>query len=337
MGYYGTKFDANEPIAGEPNSTLSFELFVSSGFCDFELSSITRTLTLANELCGSTRFIWRIVSDTPGLTKSRSDMIVRSELAVPDHLLSDVMIVVGGVNIARSDEWQKRARAMQRRARPVALLSDAATAYIKATHAPAGKVTTHWRDVEMLTEEGYHPNLTHCFSENSDGIVTAAGAGSTAELILGLIAPILDGPQVAELGNRLLIHTIRKSDAEQPKNLADNTALFDGQVTQAIRIMESTLADPIPIAELVTDLRLSTRQLERSFRKVFNDTPARFYKRLRTRRAKDLLEETLMPLTEISVATGFGSLTTMANAVKQEFGQTPSKLRARRRVEILKH
>ncbi|MCK8462252.1 helix-turn-helix domain-containing protein [Aliiroseovarius sp. S1339] len=327
----------NLAVAGKPSTLRSFELFVSAGFCDFELSSVTRTLTLANELCGTARFTWRIVSDTPGLTKSRSDMIVRSELAVPDHLLSDVMIVVGGTNTARSDEWLKRARAMQRKARPVALLSDAATAYIKATHAPAGKVTTHWRDVEMLSEEGYHPNLTHCFSENSDGIVTAAGAGATAELILGLIAPMLDGPQVAELGNRLLIHTIRKSDAEQPKNLADNAALFDGQVTQAIRIMESTLADPIPISELVRDLRLSTRQLERNFREVFDDTPARFYKRLRTRRAKDLVEETLMPLTEISVATGFGSLATMANAVKEEFGQTPSKLRARRRVKILKH
>lgn len=337
MGHMEEPFDARAPIASRAGGSRSFEIFVTRGFCDFELASVTRTLALANDVCGVPCVKWRIVSDTPGMVQSRGDMLIRAEPSVRDHMFSDVMIVVGGNKVAASSEWHKRARAMQRKARPVALLSDAATAYIKSTHAPAGKVTTHWRDVEMLAEEGFHPNLTHSFSENSDGIVTAAGAGATAELVIGLIAPLLNGPQVAELGNRLLLHTIRKSDAEQPKNLADNAALFDGQVSLAIHIMEDTLAEPIAMSELVRALGVSTRQLERSFRRVFNDTPARFYKRLRTRRAKDLVEQTLMPLTDISVATGFGSIVTMSNAVKQEFGQTPSKLRARRRVEILKH
>lgn len=337
MGQLKAKFVPVTAVDAKPETTRSIELFVTKAFCDFELSNVTRTLQLANEICGTERFVWRVVSDTPGLTKSRGGTMVRSELAVMEHLFSDIMIVIGGNRVNDSMFWLKRARSMQRKALTVALLSDAATAYIKATHAPAGRVTTHWRDVEILTEEGYYPNLTHSYSENSDGIITAAGAGATAELVIGLISPLLEGPQIAALSNRLLLHTIRKSDAVQPRNLADNAAVFDSQVTQAIRLMEDSLSEPMPMSELVREIGVSTRQLERSFRKVFNDTPARFYKRLRTRRAKDLIEETLMPLADVCVATGFGSTVTMANAMKQEFGKTPSKLRTRRRVEILKH
>jgi len=312
----------------------SFELYVADGFSELELAAITHTLTEANDTLAEHVFSWRFVSDVPGLVKGASNMMVRAEPAIANYGFSDVMIVVGGHHNAKP-AWLARARAMQRKARLVVLLSDAATAYIKSTTAPAGGVTTHWRDIAVLEESGYYPNLTTRFSENSDGIVTAAGAGATSELIIGLIAPQLQAPHVAELGNRLLLHTIRKSDAEQPKDIADNEGLFDIHVTQAIRLMEDTIADPMPMAELTAQVGLSTRHLERVFRKVFNDSPARFYKKLRAKRARTMIEETLMPMVDIAVATGFGSVNTLAKAVKDEYGVTPSKMRARRKISLL--
>lgn len=312
----------------------TFELYIGRGFCDLELASITHTLATANDVLARTAFHWRFVSEAPGFVEGATGMIVRAEPAIHDHGFSDIMVVIGG-GAAINADFMRRARAMQRKALPVVLLSDAATAYIKTAKSPAGKVTTHWRDIATLAETGYHPNLTARFSENSDGIITAAGAGATSELIIGLIAPLLTSAQVAELGNRLLLHTIRKSDAEQPKDIADNEGLFDAHVTQAIRLMEDTIAEPMPMAELTRQVGLSTRHLERVFRKVFNDTPAKFYKRLRTKRARTMIEETLMPMVEVAVATGFGSCDTLAKAVKDEYGMTPSKMRARKKITLL--
>lgn len=313
---------------------LSFELLVARGYCELELSAITHTLSVANEVLSERVFSWRYLSATPGLVRGGAGQMVRAEPAIDDYGFSDVMIVVGGAQGGKPS-WLRRVRAMQRQARPVVLLSGAATAYIRATTAPAGRVTTHWRDLAALEESGYYPNLSTRFSESSDGVITAAGAGATAELVIGLIAPRLQPPQVAELGNRLLLHTIRKSDAEQPKDIADNEGLFDIHVTQAIRLMEETIADPMPMAELTAQVGLSTRHLERVFRKVFNDSPARFYKKLRAKRARTMIEETLMPMVDIAVATGFGSVNTLAKAVKDEYGVTPSKMRARRKINLL--
>ncbi|WP_394198592.1 GlxA family transcriptional regulator [Litoreibacter albidus] len=326
---------ATSPLEGATGAPRRrFELFVSKGFSELELAAITHTLTEANDVRVEEQFSWRFVSDVPGLVKGAAGMLVRAEPAIVDYGFSDVMVVVGGRQDAKPG-WLPRARAMQRQARMVVLLSDAATAYIKSTNAPAGRITTHWRDIAALNESGYYPNLTTRFSENNDGIVTAAGAGATAELIIGVIAPQLQSAQVAELGNRLLLHTIRKSDAEQPKDIADNEGLFDVHVTQAIRLMEETLSDPMPMAELTAQVGLSTRHLERVFRKVFNDSPARFYKKLRAKRARTMIEETLMPMVDIAVATGFGSVNTLAKAVRDEYGVTPSKMRARRKISLL--
>jgi len=188
-----------------------FELFVSKGFCGFELAAVTHVLRCANALMTRDLFEWRFVSDKPGLVTGKDGMLVRAEPAIPDHGFGDAMIVVGGNTTAEA--WLPRLRAMQRRSLPVVLLSDAATAYIRET--------------------GYFPNLTSRFAERSDGVVTAAGAGATAELVIGLIAPWMQSTQVAELGNQLLLHTIRKGDAEQPKDIADNAGLFDARVTEA--------------------------------------------------------------------------------------------------------
>jgi len=48
-----------------------------------------------------------------------------------------------------------------------------------------------------------------------------------------------------------------------------------------------------------------------------------------------MIEDTLMPLIDIAVATGFGSVNTLSKAVKDEYGVTPSKMRARRKIKLL--
>ncbi|WP_299297041.1 helix-turn-helix domain-containing protein [uncultured Tateyamaria sp.] len=333
MGKPDTRFDVAAQIDANVQSRV-IEIHMGKGFSGLELTSITHVLNTANTLLGRALFSWRFSTDTPGLVTSDQGALVRAEPAIVDHRLPDMMVVVGGKGAANGS-WLTRARAMQRKARTVVLLSDAATAFIKATKAPSGHVTTHWRDITPLTETGYHPKLTSHLSENSDGIITAAGAGATLELMVGLVAPYLTSPQVAELGNHLLLQTIRKSDAEQPKCMADNEGLFDARLTEVIRLMEDTVNEPMSMTQITAQVGYSTRHMERVFRTTFNDTPARFYKRLRVKRARTMIEESLLPMIDIAIACGFGSCTTMAKAVKAEYGVTPSQMRSRKSIQLL--
>ena len=322
-------------MSGPDDKGLVVEIFVQRGFDAGELTGVTETLRLANEVTGDARFTTRIVSDMPGFVKSGAVVLVRAEPAIEDHVYADMMIVLGGTRVARQG-WARRMRAMQRHKRPVVLLSQAATAFIRAADRPEGPVTTHWRDTVLLREEGYYPTLTTRLAESGNGITTAAGGAATAELVIGLIEGHLTPVELAELGNRMLLSTIRRSDAEQPRDIADNAGLFDARVTQAIKMMEAHLEEPLTMAELTHRVGLSTRHLERVFREVFDDTPARFYKRLRVRRARSMIEDTLIPLIDVALATGFYSHNALARAVRDEYGMTPSKMRARKSIRLIR-
>lgn len=319
---------------GQTPNMHRFEIFASRGFSELELASITHTLTCANDVLGDARFTWRYVSESPGFVTGATDMLIRADPAIDNYGYSDVMIVLGGQR-PRADHWSKRARSMQRSRLPVVLLSDAATAYIKSSTSLNGAVTTHWRDASSLHEEGHHPTLTSRFAENNAGIITSAGGNATCELVIGLIASQLDPLQLGELGSRMLLHAIRKSDAEQPKGISDNAGLFDARVTRALRLMENSLADPMTMTALTRAVGLSTRHLERVFREVFNETPARFYKRLRVKAARSMIEDTLLPLVDVAIATGFSSRHSLSVAIREEFGLTPTKMRARKSIKLM--
>ena len=321
--------------AAPGEARVSVEIHVGAGFDAQEAASIARTLAEANHLLQERHFGWRYVSDNPGLLEARCGLMVRAEPAIDNHGLSDIMFVVGGRGAGKAT-WLGRVRQMQGQRRVVALLSDAATAYIRAVRDPGGKVTTHWRDTAALRETGYHPGLTERLAENAGGVITAAGAGSTAELVIALISGELEPRQIAELGNLLLLPTLRKSDAEQPRDLAGNSSMFDRRVTETVRLMEAHIAEPLNMAELTRAVGLSSRQVERVFREVFDQSPARFYKQLRTRKAWALVQETLLPLADIAVATGFGSVASLSKAVRELYGETPAQARARKDVSLLK-
>ena len=329
------EFQPVRHIQNHQDQTVKVEIYVAAKFNEHEVSSITNTLACANEILRRDVFKPRYVSSKPGLVTARGGQMVRAEPAIDEHGLSDMMFVVGGGCLSAT-EFLPRVRQMTRRARCIVLLSSAATRYIQATTHTSGALTTHWKDAETLREAGYYPTLTNTLAEQSGGVITAAGSGSTTELIIGLIAPYLEQTQIAELGNTLLLPTLRKSDAEQPQSISGNAGLFDRRVTEVIQLMEAHIVDPLDMRTLTRRVGLSSRQVERVFKEVLQTTPARFYKTLRTKRAWALIEDTLMPLADVAVATGFGSVSTMSLAVQREFGMTPSQSRARKSVSLIK-
>ena len=330
-----TDIENNDSTATATNGTrLTFELFVEKGFDEFEIGCIIRTLSLANDIHPNAPFEWRFTSNEPGMVTSANGLIVRAEPAIPDHGFSDLMIVVGGTRVDAAS-WLVRLRMMQRQGLSVVLLSDAATAYIRSSQRLEGRITTHWRDIELLNETGYYPNLSARLSESSGGIITGAGVGATTDLIIGLIASYLSASMIAELGHRLLLNTLRKSTAEQPKKISDSPSLFDNRMRDVIAIMEDNISEPLPMTEITKQAGVSTRQLERVFREVFDESPARFYKVLRIKHARSLVEETLLPLVEVALASGFGSTSTMSAALRSEYGLTAHQMRQRKKVRLL--
>ena len=72
---------------------------------------------------------------------------------------------------------------------------------------------------------------------------------------------------------------------------------------------------------------LSERGLYRTFREQFGVSPKGFYLSLRLERARDLLRQSEMSVSEIAAATGFNSLSRFSQAFRKVYGEPPTSAR----------
>lgn len=75
--------------------------------------------------------------------------------------------------------------------------------------------------------------------------------------------------------------------------------------------------------ELAEQVGLSSRQLERLFRKYLGTTPSRYYMDHRLRRARSLLRSTSLSIIDVAIACGFTSHSHFSKSYRERFGTTP--------------
>ena len=101
----------------------------------------------------------------------------------------------------------------------------------------------------------------------------------------------------------------------------------DTVVHKAMLLLEQQLHSPAPVVELCESLGIGRRQLERRFRRDVGLSPAEYRQRLRLDRARWLLENTDLEVTEVSVECGFQDSANFARVVRKALGVSPSALR----------
>jgi transcriptional regulator GlxA family with amidase domain len=87
------------------------------------------------------------------------------------------------------------------------------------------------------------------------------------------------------------------------------------------------LEEPITLATLAAQAHLSTRTLLRRFEAATGQGPMQWVAERRVERARALLEETDMSVTDVAFASGFGSLPTLRRQFARLTGTSPSAYR----------
>ncbi len=97
-------------------------------------------------------------------------------------------------------------------------------------------------------------------------------------------------------------------------------------VTRALRIInEAPLEDGIEA--LARRLGIGPRHLSRLFRRHLGASPSAVIQTRRLQFAKKLIDETDLPMTQIALASGFGSVRRFNDAVRDVYDRTPSLIR----------
>ncbi len=98
-------------------------------------------------------------------------------------------------------------------------------------------------------------------------------------------------------------------------------------VARAMRMIGQGFLDRAPIGDLADRLGVGPRHLARLFEKHAGATPVEVAQTLRVQRAKRLLDEAEMPITEIAFAAGFSSIRRFNTVFRATYGNCPSVMR----------
>jgi len=98
-------------------------------------------------------------------------------------------------------------------------------------------------------------------------------------------------------------------------------------VERALKLIEEGALDGGRVDDLATRLGIGARHLSRLFADQVGASPIQVAQTLRIQRAKRMLDDTTLPLTEIAFQAGFGSVRRFNATFAQLYGRPPSLIR----------
>jgi len=136
------------------------------------------------------------------------------------------------------------------------------------------------------------------------------------------------GADLANLVADQMIHTAIRSDKdEQRLSIPTRIGVRHPKLATVIHAMEDSIEEPISPSLLAEDVGMSTRQLERLFRRYLNRSPKRYYMEMRLAKARNLLQQTDMSVINVALACGFASPSHFSKCYRALYRTTPYRER----------
>jgi AraC family transcriptional regulator, glycine betaine-responsive activator len=292
-------------------------------------ASAIEPLRLANRMAGHTLYEWRVASETGAPVACSNGVVVQADSALEELSRDTTIIVCGGTQVKRAITrpvltWLRRE---SRKGLAVGAVCTGAQVIAQAGLLDGRRCTIHWENRDSFEEDFPEIALTQNIYVIDRDRYTAAGGMASTDLMLKLIAR-KHGPELANLVADQMIHTgIRSDRDEQRLSIPTRIGVRHPKLATVIHMMEENIEDPISPAVLASDVGMSTRQLERLFRRYLNKSPKRYYMEMRLQKARNLLMQTDMSVINVALACGFASPSHFSKCYRSLYKTTPYRER----------
>jgi transcriptional regulator GlxA family with amidase domain len=102
------------------------------------------------------------------------------------------------------------------------------------------------------------------------------------------------------------------------------TRVEEQKIDECYQAFQQNVSNPPSLPELARSSGLSIYRLKNGFRQRYGDSPFRLITELRMLRAKELLEQGELNVSEVAMEVGYTSLGTFSNTFHARFGLRPS-------------
>jgi transcriptional regulator GlxA family with amidase domain len=298
-------------------------------FTMMPVTSAVEPLRLANRHAEKELYRWSIhtVDGEPARASNGLLTMADGDLeAIPSEAY---VIVCGGLNVQRHADkrlinWLRRAG---RRGQHLGAVCTGAHVLAEAGVLDGYVCTIHWENLPGFGEAFPEIEATGGLFEIDRDRFTSAGGTSALDMMLAMIAS-QHGADLASAVAEMVLHSpIRHHSEHQRMSLPARIGARHPKLVGIIEQMEGNLEEPLSPSLLAKQAGLSTRQLERLFRRYLDRSPKRYYLELRLKKARSLLLQTDLSVINVALACGFSSPSHFSKCYRAYYGRTPYRER----------
>ncbi|MGW6405082.1 GlxA family transcriptional regulator [Streptomyces sp. NPDC055134] len=183
--------------------------------------------------------------------------------------------------------------------------------------------TTHWARAEQLRRDFPRVRVEpdRLYVDHGD-VATSAGAGAGFDLCLHLVRHDHGAAYAALLARHMVLPPHREAGQAQCAPPPPEEAL-----SGLIEWADERLGTPLSVGDLAAHLGVSPRTLTRRFADQLGTSPGAWILSRRVAAARDLLEETDLPVEAIAVRVGLASAVNLRRRFRAQTGTTPGAYR----------
>ncbi len=319
--------DKGRASAGD---TRRIGFLLIDGFAMMSFASAIEPLRAANVLAGRALYDWVTIGVDRHDVMASTGFAVRARHLVGEDIDLDTIFVCAGGNPASFAEeatlqWLRR---LARRGIRIGGVSGGPFILAKAGLLAGHRCTIHWEHVPAFVETFPDLNVRLSLYEIDRDRLTCAGGVAALDMMHAMISEQHGRGLADEIGEWFLQTEIRLGTGAQRRSLQDRYNTSNARLLRALELIETHIEDPLDRRSLSAAAGVSVRQLERLFAGHMGKTLDRHYRDVRLDRARMLLRQTTLSVSEVGLASGFQSPSHFSRVFKGRFGHAPIGERA---------
>ena len=306
-----------------------FVFLLLDNFSLISFACAVEPLRLANRYHSSEFYEWKSASENGKVAECSAGTQFQVDMGLEEINRDDTIIICGGINVKDHTtkpilNWLRREA---RRGVHIGALCTASFVLAKAGLLNGKTATIHWENYDSFEEEFDEVELSKSVFVVDGNRSSAAGGIASIDLILRIISDDL-GPDLANtVADQLIYNAIRTERDGQRLSIPTRIGVRHPKLSLVIQMMEKNIEEPISPSILAREVGMSTRQLERLFRRYLNRSPKRYYMELRLQKARNLLMQTEMSVINVALACGFASPSHFSKCYRSQYNTTPYRER----------